>query len=568
LVGQFAHRCRNLLWPGVLLTCLWGASPAAAASDCRRIPETSPLKAAECHAARGEWKEAEEYYRRARQAAPEDLEAALGQARALIHIGQPYDAAMELESILQTRSDSVPALKLLAYLLDQLFMERGLALEMMERCVQLAPDDLEARVFLADLQQLAGMFEQAAGSYQAAIAISPRNPSLHARLAQCRAGAGKHEEAESGFRAALEMNKSVLRPDPSVHTRYGEHLLERARFAESAAQFTAALKLDPRSSAALLARARAYEKLGELEKAEADALAAVRESGPGIEACELLRRVYGALNQPDKAREQSGMILQILTEREARQSLLRNLRAATSKGRALMEEGRFREAAARFEEAARLAPGYPETFFHAAVCHVQDLQPAKAEPWLRRYVEARPYLATGRAVLGIILLELGVLSESRAELERALELDPELSEAREALAHLAALEPGALTLPELGKETRSAFQAGDYREVSRMLESSPLSEASWDPELFEFLAAARLQQGLAESAIHALDRGLQRHPQSEALARLCLGALDSLRVDQSPRREAWMERLAQTSPAFARVLRNSPSPADPTGQPR
>jgi tetratricopeptide (TPR) repeat protein len=551
---------RHSLWLTGLLLCNWAAVMPAAASDCRQIAGGPPLKVAECHAARGEWKQAEAYFRRARQAAPDDLAAAVGHAQALIHIGQPYDAAMELEAVLQTRSDAVPALKLLAHLLDQLFMERGLALEMMERCVKIAPTDPEAWAFLADLQFLAGMLEQAILSYQTALGMAPRNPTLNARLARCHAEAGKDAEAEAEFQSALHLNQAGSSPDPAVHTLYGDYLLNRARFAESATEFTAALQINPLSGDAHLARAKAFEKLGELERAETDALAAIREAGPGIEAHELLRRVYGTQNQPDKAKEQSESILQILTEREVRQSALRSLRAVTAKGRSLMEEGRFREAAAQFEEAVRLAPGYPETFFHIAVCYVQDLQPSKAEAWLRRYVEVRPYLATGRAVLGVILLDLGVLSESRAELERALELDPELSEAREALAHIRKRETGALTLSQLADKAGSASQARDYHEVRRLLESSPLSEAGWTPEIYELLATARCRLGLADAAFQLLDRGLQRHPGSEALARLCLTAFKDLTEGQRALKAARLTDLAETSPAFARALRDSGQP--------
>jgi tetratricopeptide (TPR) repeat protein len=551
---------RHLLWLTGLLAGIWAAFMPAAASDCRQIAGGPAFKVAECHAARGEWKQAETYFRRARQAAPEDLAAAVGHARALIHIGQPYDAAMELEAVLQIHSDAVPALKLLAHLLDQLFMERGLALEMMERCVKIAPTDPEAWALLADLQFVAGMLEQATLSYQTALGMAPRNPTLHARLARCHAEAGKDAEAEAEFRSALHLNQAASSPDPAVHTLYGDYLLNRARFAESAAEFTAALKINPLSGDARLARAKAFEKLGELERAETDALAAIREAGPGIEAHELLRRVYGAQNQPDKAKEQFESILQILTEREARQSALRTLRAVTAKGRSLMEEGRFGEAAAQFEEAVRLAPGYPETFFNIAVCYVQDLQPSKAETWLRRYVEARPYLATGRAVLGVILLDLGVLSESRAELERALELDSELSEARDALAHIRKREAGALTLSQLEDKARSALQAGDYHKVRRLLESSPLSEAGWAPEIFELLATARSRLGLADAAFQLLDRGLQRHPGSEVLARLCLTAFKDLTEGQRALKAARLTDLAETSPAFAQALRDSGQP--------
>ena len=74
--------------------------------------------------------------------------------------------------------------------------------------------------------------------------------------------------------------------------------------------------------------------------------------------------------------------------------------------------------------------------FSLAGCHVRDHNWPAAETELRKTLELREGFAEAQARLGGVLLVQGNRDEARQHLQRALELDPSLSEARENLALL------------------------------------------------------------------------------------------------------------------------------------
>jgi tetratricopeptide (TPR) repeat protein len=506
------------------------ASPVVP-EDCSRIAATSAaahIEIGSCFSRLGRWREAETHYRRAGDMAPGSIAAVVGHAQALVYLDQPYEALTELEVLLEVHQDAVPALRLYAVLLAGAFMDTPGGLKALERCVELAPFDAASWVALAGLQFEATMSSEAARSYQKAIEITGEEPVLIARLARCQADLGQDELASLEFQRAVRLNRQASRPSPEVYLLCGDFLLRRDRFEESISVLTEALALDASNADARFSKALAYEKLGELRKAETEALAALRESGERIDARNLLRRIYRALDEPEKAAHQARLISQLSAAQEERLAVARSVRTALAGARRLLEEGAFRGAAERYEEVVRLAPKYSEGYFVLGVCYSQSQRPEKAEESFREYVYQRPYLATGHAALGVLLLEKSWFAEAAAELERALELEPEFGEAREALDQLKALAPGPADAARLEMDARAALDRGDYQAVARLLESSALSEREWSPELYTMLATARLRLQRTEQAVHLLARGVERHPSSKLLADAYLVALESL----------------------------------------
>ncbi len=112
---------------------------------------------------------------------------------------------------------------------------------------------------------------------------------------------GQVEQASSEFARALRLNEQeqhIL-----VYLLYGEFLRGENRFEESVSYLTRALSLNPRVAEAYYQRAAAYEKLEDYARAEADALAALREEGKRKDARLLLSRVYNLRGEKDKAKK-------------------------------------------------------------------------------------------------------------------------------------------------------------------------------------------------------------------------------------------------------------------------
>jgi len=82
----------------------------------------------------------------------------------------------------------------------------------------------------------------------------------------------------------------------------------------------------------------------------------------------------------------------------------------------------------RIEE---LAPDYADVTYNLGQLHLQAGHPAEAVPYLRRAAEINPYKVDRRIALASALHEVGQNDEARQQLDRALQLQPQNTEARE-----------------------------------------------------------------------------------------------------------------------------------------
>lgn len=128
-------------------------------------------------------------------------------------------------------------------------------------------------------------------------------------------------------------------------------------------------------------------------------------------------------------------------ERQARAS--ETARAWIAYGVALQRAGRPRSAARAFDRAAELDPQSAEALAAAAVVRFDKDDPSAAFSRLGPLGERFPDAAVVRFHLGLMLLWLRQVDEARAQLERAIRLEPGSIYAREAELLLERLEEAA-----------------------------------------------------------------------------------------------------------------------------
>lgn len=385
------------------------------------------------YASRGQWKEAEEHYRIYRQANPASAEATVLHAQSLIQLNQPFDAVLELEELLATQPDFVPALKLYAGLLDAVVKEPARAEEILLKCARLAPGDVVVWQALAHHYLSVQKSADAIRCFGEALRLAPDDPSLVAGLAAAHGQMNRERQAVTLFLRAVKLNERARRPAAGVYLQYAEYLSRNNRAAESIPLFSRALARDPHLADAYYGRAAAYEKLKDAKSAERDALAAIREGPRRKDARQLLVRLYRAQNNPEKAARHAEEIEKISTDESAQQALARDVRRALRAAEPLLREGKYAEAAQHYEEIVRLLPTFYEAYFALGVSYSQLQQLEKAEAALRKYLSFQTLSADGHAALGMLLLQQNRGAEAKTELERALQLDPSLLEARKAL---------------------------------------------------------------------------------------------------------------------------------------
>ncbi len=212
-------------------------------------------------------------------------EAVLEHAEALMRQNQIFEAAMELSKVLESSPDWVPGLKLYAILLAYHMDNQDRAVEVLEKCLKLAPNDFEVWLDLGDIYLSQRRNAEAVRDLETAVRLAPRNGVALGALALAYDKSGDSAKAADLFPRAVELNRSAPKPDSHPPILYGEYLLNQNDPAGSIPLFTEALRMDARSSRAYFGRARAHEQLEHWQDAIADAQAALRYEPVWMRAC-------------------------------------------------------------------------------------------------------------------------------------------------------------------------------------------------------------------------------------------------------------------------------------------
>lgn len=420
----------SLLW-GLIIPDFAFATQSTNQGGTESVPDHRSLGAD--LAAKHRWREAEKEFRVYRNEQPDSVEAIVLHAQALMQIGQPFDAALELQKFLQAHPDSPRVLDLHALLASGPLHDPVGAESDLEKCIKLDSKDYFAWKSLGDLYLDQTKDEDAAKHYLAAVKLRPEDPIAIASLAYARSRLNHQEEAEAGFKQAVRLArepKEVI----GAQTLYGRHLLDAGKKEEAVAAFSKALFADRTSTEALTWRAEAYAGLQQFSQAEADALAALDRSPNDKRPALLLVKIYRQQRMSEKAQKYAEVVQQLATSEDEHFAMGRTLRDNLGEVEPLLIKGEYKEAAVRYEAIVKSLPTFYEAYFDLGMCYGQTGRLPDAEAAFRKYLSFQPASADGRASLGVLLLEEGRGAEAIPELEDAIQIDPSLTEARKSLA--------------------------------------------------------------------------------------------------------------------------------------
>jgi tetratricopeptide (TPR) repeat protein len=447
-------------------------------------------------ARQNKWAEAEREFRIAHQQQPASADAQVGHAEALVKIGQPFDAALELQSFLHDHPNSARAHELYAVVALAIKDDFLVAEKEMEQVVKLAPDNGMAWKSLGDIYVDHATPKEAIEAYKKASRLLPRDASIVAALADAYAQAEDSQEARDTFARAVKMSEDApdspeaRRNKAGVQYLYGRYLLDQGRPQESIAAITRALAYNPHSTVALYLRARGYEAVGDYKRAEADALQGLDFAAHDKQGPLLLIDIYRKLHDVENVRKYAEMAQRLVDEEQDRSSFARDVRRLLGVAEAALREGRFRDAIPPYEDLIEKVPTFYEAYLGIGTCYAQTGRLADAETAFRKYLSFQKISGDGHAMLGVLLLQLERGQEASAELELALQIDPSLDEARKALA------------TEYVRESRP-------EEAIRTLRAAKTTK---DPELIVMLAGILMQKGDTASAQRQVNRALALRP--------------------------------------------------------
>jgi tetratricopeptide (TPR) repeat protein len=354
------------------------------------------------------------------------------------------------------------------------------------RAAELAPRDFRWSYYLGALYETTDA-RGAATWLERAVAIDGAYAPARIRLARTLEALGRRDDALAHYREAARLAPD----DPLGHLGAGRITLAAGDATAAIALLERARERGPRIQAVVATLARAYQRAGDTQRAQA--LAA--------EARDLPRMMHH--HDPRHAA--------VGAEAVDRESFLR-------RARTLLETGQAERARAQLEELLRLEPNDAET--RLALAGVLDQLGLHEEAFAsaRRALDLDPSLRGGHATLANALFELGRVAEAEEAARAALAVDPD-----NARLHLLS--------------SMAAAARGDVDAVTRHLDRAYTLGTS-DPEL------RRVMSSLLQELAGALE-DVGRHREAAARLEQVLELAEQERAPEASRAEirARIERL-------------------------
>lgn len=285
----------------------------------------------------GEADRAKSLYAQLSQSSPADPGIYRQLGKASLMSGELSEAEKHLLHALELRPDSEAYNTLGAVCMRMGRVDQ--AAECFEAALQLEPSAL-AHYNLATVRLQQQRLDEAIGHYRQALAYAPERPEIHNNLANALRLQGQYVQAESAYRAALQ-----LRGDSSdayeEHTNLGTLLLDLNRLDEARESYRRALALNPGFRRAVVGDAYALEKLGRFEQGAA-------RLQPYLQAGEVdtnIALAFAALCRPlDRCTEAVALMEGLLGDETRSLSIYERTLLHFSLGKVLDQEGEYARA--------------------------------------------------------------------------------------------------------------------------------------------------------------------------------------------------------------------------------
>ena len=324
-----------------------------------------------------------------------------------------------------------------------------------QKAVQLAPQDIEAKLHLGTVLNILGRVDEAKACFDQAITLNPEFALAHRNLGATLKHLGRLDEAEVSYKQAI-----ALRPDYiNALDCLGVLMQELGRHEEAEASYRQTIVFAPDNAVCHANLGGTLQAQGKLEEAEASYKQAIALRPGYIEVINNLGAVAQAMGKVEEAEAHFrqtialkpddavvyanlGITLQTQGRLEEAEAIYRQalaLKPAYAKahselGQMLTELGRLEEAESSLRQAIALKPDFGEAHLSLGKMLLGMSRLREAEASLSRAVVLKPDSAFAQILLGTIFQELGKLEEAEASFRKAIALNPDSLDARYYLA--------------------------------------------------------------------------------------------------------------------------------------
>jgi tetratricopeptide (TPR) repeat protein len=163
----------------------------------------------------GEFQKAVDYALKLSQAFPDNASAHLSAGLELEFLGDIEHAQTFLRKAIALSANRPEVLMAAEFTLGAILVKEGQdaeAARLLEDVIHLNPNDVDARIELADLRRKNGQYEQAAKLLQEALAFDPKNKRAHFVLANVLTKLGKSSEAAQEFKTFQDLESAAEKP--------------------------------------------------------------------------------------------------------------------------------------------------------------------------------------------------------------------------------------------------------------------------------------------------------------------------------------------------------------------
>ncbi|MFT5049501.1 MAG: tetratricopeptide (TPR) repeat protein [Chlamydiales bacterium] len=196
--------------------------------------------------------------------APDDAEALVLRARALMQKGSFAEALASLEQVLAADPDNVDGLVCSGISLAQIGRAQA-ATRALRHAESLAPDSVEVHTSLASHLLQLGQAQDALLAAERAIELDPRSAEGHGTLAMARMSLGQHALAKAGFARALQLKPK----NRQMIEAYGRALHQMGDNPGARTVFEQLTSMAPRYGLGYAYLARTEAALGQMDAARA-----------------------------------------------------------------------------------------------------------------------------------------------------------------------------------------------------------------------------------------------------------------------------------------------------------
>jgi tetratricopeptide (TPR) repeat protein len=278
---------------------------------------------------------------------------------------------------------------------------------------------------------------------QQAVQLDPRFPDAHLALASALERLNQHPEADSQWRAALDLD-----PNSAMALEHlsGDLLVDK-QYASTIALLQPIAGANPLSPPLALNLSIAYTHTGMVDQAISLLFSALRDDPSSVP---LLRSLADALLLENRSPE----AVQILAKAAAQHPNDLGIQVQYAR---IMIIARDSNAATLAHSLLAAHPEQPELLYLNGVLCQQSGQYPEARRYLERFLQTNPADATARYRLGVVLAAMKENAEARMQLEKAIALGIDTPEAHFELANI---------LRTLGERDAAEQQFALYRQAN------------------------------------------------------------------------------------------------------